>query len=144
MNKADSARKPYLDLTWLLRTFAQPADVQFDLYCSFTGVADDLASDFETAILHKGDGFLDRNPDIKAFDKLLEKHFGQPEYWTEEALKHDPFWEQLRIEAAAILGMRGISKLPPDPLNITFVQADEEPDGALATLKALARKMLSR
>lgn len=110
---------------WLMRAFAQPADVQFELYQDSYDCADDLATDFGTAIEVQRPDFLDRNPEMRAFDELLDRRSGIEEYWTAEAMPHDPYWEEIRDRARYILIERGLPVTPPEPLNVTFVNAVE-------------------
>ena len=115
----------YPQLDWLMRAFAQPAEVQFDLYQNSYACADDLATDYTTAIEAQNPDFLERNPEMRAFDELLDRKSGIEEHCTAETMLNVPYWEEIRECARYILIERGLPVTPPEPLNVTFVNVDE-------------------
>lgn len=103
------------ELIRTLRALAQDSATQRALFPAFVAVPDELVEDFGAALDQGWPGFLTNNPDIAALDDLIRARSGLPEFWTDEALDHAPFWSDLRNRARQILSDRGLPLTPPLP-----------------------------
>lgn len=118
------------DLIWCLRAMAQEAQIQFALCQCVDEAADDLVSDFEIYLLQEDDDFLEKNRDIGRLDAHILSKSGIEGYWNSHAMRKSEFWQEMREIAKRILNDRGLPMTAPEPLNITFINIDEDPEDA--------------
>ena len=103
------------ELIRTLRALAQDSATQRALFPAFVAVPDELVEDFGDALDQSWPGCLTANPDIAALDDLIRARSGMPEFWTDEALDHAPYWAELRNRARQILQDRNLPLTPPQP-----------------------------
>ena len=111
-----------------LQALAAPADVQLARYPDFTVKADELALEFEDALLLVTScqqiGMDDEQRDtLCGLDDLLTRMSGKENsrLWTEDALRSAPEWEEVRRRAAATLRSLGFPVEPPPPTSNTYI-----------------------
>lgn len=89
--------------------------------------ADELALDFDDGLQMVGhDKFSDeQRTAVQALDEILDRMSGEENasFWTEEALRADPTWDQIRSIAKAVVATFGWELRPPPPSNATYVRA---------------------
>ena len=108
---------------YLLQIMAQPASVQIDQYdWDADQVPVGITNFWMIAFTgwYRGQGkqpLPNLADDIIAIDRMrAEASENGPEaLWTNEALRHDPFWEEMRHLATKALQTRGLSTTKPDP-----------------------------
>ncbi len=89
-------------LEWSILALAQPAEAQLSLFPDFVHKPDELVLNFEEAL----DGLLgceaqlteDQWAAIRALDAPILAMSGghHPDFWTEDALRSHPLWEEIR------------------------------------------------
>jgi hypothetical protein len=104
-----------------LRALAAPADAQVARYPDFTVRADELALEFDDALLLVSDCPQLRlgGEQVEALarvDRLLERMSGAEHagMWTEAALRGEPEWDRIRRAASEALRALGYAEDPPD------------------------------
>ena len=105
-----------------LQVLAAPALVQLARYPEFVVKADELALDFDDALLlvrHNRAAEIDSRQAaaLAALDELFTRMSGpaRPELWTEEAVRSRPEWAEARELASAALAAFGWPVEPPPP-----------------------------
>ena len=108
---------------------AQPAEVQLSLFPDFVCKADELALDFEDGLYelvgHEETTTPSQRAAVDALDNLLFRMSGKKNaaFWTEDAVRSHPAWEEVRIAAkAALLAFGWEFRLPP-PSGAIYVPA---------------------
>jgi hypothetical protein len=109
-----------------LQALAAPPDVQLARFPDFVVKADELALDFDHALLlvrqEGGEALsVEQHAALSAVDGLLDAMSGaeNASLWTEQALREDPEWDRVRAAAAAALRAFGWPvELPPPTQNV--------------------------
>jgi hypothetical protein len=107
------------ELRWALQALAQPAAVQLQLFPKFVCKADELALDFDNwCAVVQGQQTLttEQRSALQSLDSLLMTTSGRHNapHWSDEALRHDPLWEEVRELARNALASFGwSSEVPP-------------------------------
>jgi hypothetical protein len=84
---------------------AQQAEVQLSLFPDFVCKADELALDFEDGLYemvgHEAEFTEQQKSAVTALDALITSMSGQAntDFWTDDALRTNPTWEQIRALA---------------------------------------------
>lgn len=102
-------------LVWALRALAQEAHEQMALYPDFVCFADELVSDFGEAYDGLPAEVRAEHPMLAGLEQLILSKSGILEYWTEDALRHAPFWVEIRETSRSILAAYGLPACPPGP-----------------------------
>jgi hypothetical protein len=118
-----------------LQLMAADVDDQIAALPWFVSVADEVAITFGEAYILRGwiedAELIDPGlvPKLDAIEKQTVAMSGQahPEFWTDEALRTFPEWQQLRVQAREILADLGIELAPPNLSTITYVGPDPPP-----------------
>jgi len=108
---------------YILQVMAQPADIQIDEYdWDSDEVPVAIANFWMIAFTdwYRGQGkqlLPNLADDIIAIDSKRHdaSENGPDGIWTNDGLRNDPFWEDMRNLAKAALKHRGIQLLKPDP-----------------------------
>ena len=115
---------------------AQPAEAQLALFPDFVCKADELALDFEDGLYelagHEHELTEAQRAALDALDGLLAGMSGERNagFWTEEALRSHPTWEEIRSAARATAAAFGWE------LRARSVRRDLHPRGPLAPISA--------
>jgi hypothetical protein len=89
-------------LEWSILALAQPAEVQLSLFPDFTHKPDELVLNLEEALNgllgHEDQLTEEQWSAVRALDARILAMSGEhhAEFWTEEALRGDPRWEEIR------------------------------------------------
>lgn len=107
---------------------AQPPEVQLALFPDFVCKADELALDFEDGLYELvGDEDVteEQRAALDAVDGLLMAKSGQQNasFWTEEALRSHPTWDEIRSAAKATAAAFGWEIRPPGPSGAIYIPA---------------------
>ncbi|HEV2596822.1 hypothetical protein [Sphingopyxis sp.] len=108
---------------------AQPAEVQLALFPDFVCKADELALDFEDGLYelvgHESDVSAEQRAALDALDSLLVSMSGQHNaaFWTDEAVRSDEKWEDIRSAAKATAKIFGWELRPPPPSGAIYIPA---------------------
>ncbi|HEY0971791.1 MAG TPA: hypothetical protein VGE02_12555 [Gemmatimonadales bacterium] len=112
-----------------MQALAAPAPVQLAHYTDLVVKADELALDFDDALLLVRQS---RAPEIDsrlaaalaALDELLARMIGptRPDLWAENALRSRPEWAKVRSLASAALAAFGWPVEPPPPNPHVYVR----------------------
>lgn len=92
---------------------AQPAELQLSLFPDFVCKADELALDFEDGISelvgHEDEITPSQRAALDALDKLVLSMSGERHaaFWTEEAVKSHPVWDDIRAAAKSTISAFG-------------------------------------
>ncbi|WP_437631895.1 hypothetical protein [Sorangium sp. So ce854] len=120
------------ELEWVVRALAQEFDVQRSLFPPFVCIADELALEFEERVRKLPPDaqsvLLTNEQDalLRALDAKLDAMSG-PEnirFWTDDALRHDPEWSEVRRLSGELIEAMGWSSLPPPPSSDIYVGSD--------------------
>ena len=107
----------------------QPAEIQLALFPDFVCKADELALDFEDGLYElvgHEDGITDtQRAAIEALDGLVTGWSGQQNasFWTEEALRSHPAWDEIRSAAKAVAAAFDWEVRPPGPSGAIYIPA---------------------
>jgi len=106
---------------------AQPANVQLSLFPEFVCKADELALDFEDG-LHELVGHEisgEQRAAVEALEEIITSMSGEQNasFWTEEALRSDPTWDDIRSAAKAVLIAFGWEPRTPSPSGAIYIPA---------------------
>lgn len=101
-----------------VRVLAQPAVVQRQVYPAFVCVPDELALDVDDALRMLGPDWrptLEQRAAVEALDKYMIDLAGEThaEFWEDDALDHDPRWDDVRRLARQVLDAFA---WPPGPI----------------------------
>ena len=116
-----------MDLRSALQALAASAEVQLARFPTFTVAADELALDFDDALLMFRQAAPKSTPEqnacIHALDDLLSNMSGAANapLWTPSALRTAPEWVQVRALAHAALNAFGWPLDPPPPSDNVYV-----------------------
>jgi hypothetical protein len=115
-----------LRLKHSLQTLAMPPDVQLGLLPDFVSKADELALTFDhwhLCVLSNDEGSLSRQQKLAlmAVDKHLDAMTGKEQFWTEEAVKSLPEWEQIRRLARETLELFNWEVTVPPSYSFEYV-----------------------
>jgi hypothetical protein len=106
--------------TWALQALAQPADVQIQLYPNFVCVADELALEYNVFLVavlvnHSQQFSSTQVQTLQSLDAFLNQMSGSENksHWTNDALRNDGKWAQVRILAEEALNELGWTKSVP-------------------------------
>ncbi len=118
-----------LRFEWSVRALAQSAGTQFTLFPPFVCVADELALEFEEQYgrVREQNVSLGRGEvAVRDLDKKLEEMSGpqHEELWTDDALRQEPDWEEIRVLARRVIDVMGWSDTPPPSERAEYVGAD--------------------
>ncbi|HEY0312212.1 MAG TPA: hypothetical protein VGC56_06920 [Allosphingosinicella sp.] len=108
---------------------AQPPEVQLGLFPDFVCKAEELALDFEDGLYelvgHEDEITAQQRAAVDALDALLAIMSGQgnASFWTEEGVRSDPKWEEIRTAAKATAAAFGWELRPPGPSGAIYVPA---------------------
>jgi hypothetical protein len=108
---------------------AQPAEVQLSLFPDFVCKADELALDFEDGLYelvgHEAAMTPPQRVAIDALDALLSRMSGEENsaFWTEDAVRSHPAWEEIRGAARAVLVAFGWEFRRPPPSGAIYIRA---------------------
>ncbi|MGK4009217.1 hypothetical protein WMF31_41845 [Sorangium sp. So ce1036] len=120
------------ELEWAVRALAQEFDVQRSLFPPFVCVADELALEFEECVRKIPSNVRlvlltdEQDAHLKALDDKLDAMSG-PEnirFWTDDALRHDPEWSEVRRLSVKLIEAMGWSSMPPPPSSDIYVGPD--------------------
>jgi hypothetical protein len=107
-------------LEWSLQALAQSASDQIAMFPDFVVAADELASDFNDALLllraSSAEWSREQRESVDLLSDLLTGMSGkhEPDLWSHEALNSSPEWVEVRRLAVAALAAFGWSEgLPP-------------------------------
>ena len=112
---------------------AQPADVQLALFPDFVCKADELALDFEDGryeiVGHESEISGDQRAALNALDDLITSMSGQQNaaFWTDEAVRSDAKWEDIRTAAKATAATFGWELRPPSPSGAIYIPTASHP-----------------
>jgi hypothetical protein len=112
-----------------VQALAQPAPVQVEPFPNFVVVGDELALDFDDALLRFRPVVWERlthrqRESFEALDKELHRLSGpgNQEFWLDRTLLDaDPRWEHLRVLAATVLQEMGWPKIRPEPSGAVYI-----------------------
>ena len=108
---------------------AQPADVQLSLFPDFVCKADELALDFEDGLYelvgHEKELTVEQKAAVDALDGIITRMSGKQNasFWTEEALRTDPTWDEIRSAAKATVASFGWELRRPPPSGAIYISA---------------------
>ncbi|MBY8825051.1 hypothetical protein [Sphingomonas colocasiae] len=107
---------------------AQPADVQLSLFPDFVCKGDELALDFEDALLASPDAARTdaQRAALGALDGLITSMSGErnSDFWLDEGmLRSHPIWEEIRASARACAAAFGWEMRIPPPSGATYIPA---------------------
>ena len=108
---------------------AQPADVQLSLFPDFVCKADELALDFEDGLYelvgHEDEITSEQRAAVDRLDQLITSMSGEQnaEFWTDDAVRSHPTWEQIRSLAKATAVAFGWELRPPPPSDAIYIPA---------------------
>ena len=108
---------------------AQPAEVQLSLFPDFVCKPDELALDFEDGLYelvgHEHEITSEQRAALDALDKVVTDMSGEENasFWTEEALRSHPTWEQIRSAAKAVVAAFGWELRRPPPSGAIYIPA---------------------
>lgn len=120
---------------WSVQALAMDYEIQLKLYPNFVEVADELALEFEETLERyletgAGDHFDGAQSDcLSRLDSKLEaiSGIGNLQYWTIEAMKNSPHWDEIRELAAATLFCFGWKvESPPCDRGYVFIINETE------------------
>lgn len=124
---------PTEQLKWILQALAQPANVQITLYPDFAETADELALEFEEVITTiRESGAWDtltpqQTKPLAELDHTLDQMSGEENehFWTNEALRSDAAWEEIReLALTTLLVMDWKPDVPPFSRGWIYVSGD--------------------
>lgn len=107
----------------------QPADVQLSLFPDFVCKADELALDFEDGLYelvgHENEITVEQKAAVEALDQIITRMSGEQNasFWTEEALRTHPTWEEIRTAAKATAVAFGWELRRPPPSGAIYIPA---------------------
>jgi hypothetical protein len=111
-----------------MQALAAPAELQLARFPDFVVKADELALDFDDALLcvrqnRAADVRPEQTAVLSTLDGFITRMSGpaQPELWTEDAVRSRPEWAALRSLAAAALQAFGWPADPPPPNTAVYV-----------------------
>ncbi|HYI47731.1 MAG TPA: hypothetical protein VEX35_04625 [Allosphingosinicella sp.] len=108
---------------------AQPPEVQLRLFPDFVCKADELALDFEDGLYelvgHEDEIDQGQRAAIDALDGLLIGMSGRANasFWTEDALRSHPIWDEIRDAAKAVAEAFGWAIQNPGPSGAIYIRA---------------------
>ena len=108
---------------------AQPADVQLSLFPDFVCKADELALDFEDGLYelvgHENEITAEQKAAVEPLDQIVTRMSGKQKasFWTEEALRTHPTWEEIRSAAKATAAAFGWELRRPPPSGAIYIPA---------------------
>jgi hypothetical protein len=108
---------------------AQPAEVQLSLFPDFACKADELALDFEDGLYelvgHEDEITAPQRAAIDALDKIILSKSGEQNaaFWSEEAVRSHPIWEEIRTAAKVTAAAFGWELRPPSPSGAIYIPA---------------------
>jgi hypothetical protein len=108
---------------------AQPPEVQLGLFPDFVSKADELALDFADGLHelvgHEDEITTEQRAAVDAIDALLATMSGDgnASFWTEEGVRSDPKWGEIRTAAKATAAAFGWELRAPAPSGATYVHA---------------------
>ena len=116
-------------LEWSILALAQPAEIQLSLFPDFAHKPDELVLNLEEALDglrgHEDDLTAEQWSAIRALDApivaLSEK--AHSDFWTEDALRCDPRWEEIRGLAKRAAEACGWELRAPPPSDDIYVSA---------------------
>jgi hypothetical protein len=118
----------FVNLRETLQALAAPPDVQLARFPDFVVKADELALDFDHAlVLVRQDGgaalSAEQHAALSMVDGLLDAMSGaaNARLWTERALREGAEWGRVRAAAAAALRAFGWPVEPPPPTQNVYV-----------------------
>lgn len=106
---------------------AQPSDVQLSLFPDFVCKADELVLDFEDGLYeivgHEGEFTDEQRAAIQSLDDLISSMSGKQHasFWTDEALRTHPIWDQIRERAKVTLTVMGWELRRPPPSGAIYI-----------------------
>lgn len=114
---------------WAIQALAQPYNVQLSLFPDFTHKPDELALSFEDA-LYELVGREDlvsaeQRSAIDHLDDIVSAMSGEEnaDFWTEDAVRHHPTWEEFRVRAKLVAQAFGWPIESPGPPDAVYVPA---------------------
>jgi hypothetical protein len=108
---------------------AQPADIQLSLFPDFVCKADELALDFEDGLYelvgHEHEITSPQQASIDTLDRLISEMSGEQNaaFWTEDAVRSHPTWEEIRTAAMAAVAVFGWEFRRPPPSGAIYIPA---------------------
>lgn len=108
---------------------AQPANVQLSLFPDFVCKADELALNFEDGLYelvgHENEITPEQRSAVDALDQIITDMSGKPNasFWTEEALRSHPTWDEIRSAAKAVVVAFGWELKRPPPSGAVYIPA---------------------
>ena len=104
---------------------AQPAEVQLALFPDFVWKAQELALSFEDGLYemvgHKDEFTAPQMAAIHAIEARLMRRDHDDEFWTDEGVRSNPVWEEVRALAKAAASTFGWVLDPPLPVPGVYV-----------------------
>jgi hypothetical protein len=110
---------------------AQPADIQLSLFPDSVCKADELALDFEDGLYelvgHEHEITSPQRASIDALDRLISEMSGEQNaaFWTEDAVRSHPIWEEIRAAAKTVLAVFGWEFQQPPPSGAVYIPAGQ-------------------
>ncbi|NIJ63426.1 hypothetical protein FHR20_000357 [Sphingomonas leidyi] len=108
---------------------AQSADVQLSLFPDFVCKADELALDFEEALDmffgHEVELAEHERIELNALDCLILSKSGEANvaFWTDDALRHHPTWDEIRVAAKSTATAFGWVLRCPLPSGAIYIRS---------------------
>ena len=100
---------------------AQPADVQLSLFPDFLDFEDGLYE----LVGHEHEITAEQRAAVEELDRIITGMSGKQNasFWTEDALRSHPTWEQIRSAAKAVVGAFRWELRRPPPSDAVYIPA---------------------
>jgi hypothetical protein len=122
-----------------VQILAAPAEAQIGHYPAFVSVGDELALDFRDAcrlfLAAAWDLTEEQARALAQIDQLLDDLGGSDSSRStadRDAVRNDPRWHQVRVQAAAVLDTFGWQNELPLPSNTVYVAVDRKTEDSFA------------
>jgi hypothetical protein len=110
----------------ILFLLASSPEVQFSVFPEFVHIPDEIASETSDAIEYAPNEISQEDSVIlvmlRKADAVFDEMSGDAANWTEESIKTNPIWQQIRLLAMEEINRLGLKYKRPDLFWLTYCQ----------------------